>query len=83
MFKFNTKVSLSANVKCGLLNNQLTMDDMSKEIGIKIEAIRTSTSRKFIRGKSSSPQDRSMINYLKINCQGFKEYWEAEKLLEK
>jgi len=83
MCKFNTKVSLSANIRCGLWCNQLTLDDMSEAIGIKVGQIRTSISRKFKRGNSISPQDKKMIEYLRNNCKGFEEYCKTEKLLQK
>jgi len=78
--KFNPDLSLYQNVKLGLLVSGKSFKTASIDLDAKESSIKQRLHDRLVREGKSTPLDKKIYEYLKINCNGFEVYCEENDI---
>lgn len=73
---FNHELSFYQNVKLGLLVSGKSFKTAAKDLEAKESSIKQRLHDRLVRDGKSTPLDKKIYEYLKINCDGFEIYCE-------
>jgi len=77
---FNPKVAFFANVKHGLIENDKTLEDMAIEMKKSLDSLKTRIYQINAKKTCVTPLDKEIVEYLNVNCKGFKAWAKAQKI---
>ena len=78
---FNSGTPLIENIRYGLWSGGKTLKQMADDLDTTVPSIRTVVAERFRRRGKVPPLHRKITEYLLANCHGFREWAEAEGIV--